>query len=597
MSDDFEILTPDVRFHLIQKMESHKVIALQSTELLPHEGRYLQFHNVAGVILFGRNVSSLSQVTDLLGGVSEKLDSGELPPLVMADHEGDFVAELSRIIGVPPAAMALAASGDTSLAYEVAYETGAVMKKLGVNTVLAPVCDCFLDVDSPITGLRSFGADPERVAEFVTRTVAGFRAAGVLTCAKHFPGHGATADDSHETLPEVKKSREDLEAADLIPFRAAVDEGVDMVMMSHIAFPMGRDEIVPASFDRRIMQEMLRGDLGFQGPIITDAVEMAGARWYAQSAFGASGGYERALLAGADIVLHSRPVPESVQLDKSSRPVASVNVMDTIIKTLEKVVDRGKIEEEVARAAAESEPLRNVLNILDTSGERVDHLRRKAADRARPVRAPSRSKVIEFDAYPSVPSVYATAAERGIALWPEGSTAPRPDVGEPHWVLPIDWTAAPALAQQDLSAFVEALCRPFNGWSPTRIVRGFEIGAGGEIVPQFAEDGGQTVIDATRFTGEGSIGAVETERDAIIVLSARGTPDGAFLDALTTFAEHLRPRAVVLTGWPVTSWIPEDTYTLLSLGASQFVAAATAAILSGESEPTGRAAGLFSTTS
>ena len=109
MSEQEEILTPEIRFHLIKKMERHKVIALGGATLLPHEAKYIEFHGVAGVILFERNIHSLSQVNELIGRVTEQLSATEpdLPPLVMADHEGDLVAELRRIIGAPPSAMAI----------------------------------------------------------------------------------------------------------------------------------------------------------------------------------------------------------------------------------------------------------------------------------------------------------------------------------------------------------------------------------------------------------------------------------------------------------------------------------------------------------
>src|SRR5262245_52533650 len=187
MNREHDILTPEIRFHLIRKMERHKVIALAGPRLLPHERKYLEFHAVSGVILFARNIESLSQVGELIASVCEELSREGLNPLIMADHEGDFVAELRQIIGVPPAALAIAATQDLDLAAEVAFETGTAMRKLGANVVLAPVADCYFESPSAITGLRTFGADPERVAEFVEQTIAGFRSAGVLSCAKHFP--------------------------------------------------------------------------------------------------------------------------------------------------------------------------------------------------------------------------------------------------------------------------------------------------------------------------------------------------------------------------------------------------------------------------
>jgi beta-glucosidase-like glycosyl hydrolase len=344
MEKEHDILTPEIRFHLIRKMERHKVIALAGPRLLPHERKYLEFHSVAGIILFSRNIESLSQVGELIDSVCEELQRDGQAPLIMADHEGDFVAELKQVIGVPPSLLAIAATGDIDLATQVAFETGNAMKKMGVNTVLAPVADCYFERGSAITGLRTFGADPRRVAAFVEQTIAGYRASGVLCCAKHFPGHGATDEDSHETMPEVRKSAEDLSGTDLVPFRAAIAAGADMMMMSHIAYPLEREGLIPASFDSRLIRTMLRGELGYDGVVITDALEMAGARWYTSERSGmVSGGNERSLLAGADLLLHTRPIPEHVQVEQGSEPVMSINVMETIVRTLERIVDRERI--------------------------------------------------------------------------------------------------------------------------------------------------------------------------------------------------------------------------------------------------------------
>jgi beta-glucosidase-like glycosyl hydrolase len=580
-------------------MERLKVIALGGPQLLEHEARYLEFHRIAGVILFERNVASMTQMTELVGAVSTSLDDDGRPPLVMADHEGDFVAELKRIIGVPPAPLAIAASGDPGLAYDVAHETGKAMAKLGVNTVLAPVADCYLDAASAITGLRTFGADPERVAEYVSRTIAGFRDAGVLACAKHFPGHGSTAEDSHETLPEVKKTLDELRAADLVPFRRAIDDEVDLIMMSHVAFPMGSDDLVPASFDSRVIRKLLREEMGYDGVVITDALEMAGARWYTKGRYGGfAGGFEHALLAGSDLLLHARPVPEKVRLEGEADPVMSVDVIETIVKTLERVVDRSRIDERLEEAAHENAALGNVLKMLGESGARVERLRSRLEPPSAAAR-PAGGKVVAFDSYPSVPHIYRTAAERGIVAVSDWSAFTPFDSARRVLVLPIVWHAGASLHAQDLDAFVDVLCKRNPGWRGAGVVREFEMTPDGDVRPVVERSEGG-VIDAARFSPfdnpspSGSLD-LRSGEELVIILSSRGVPSEEFLAALQTFGDDSAPAAVVLTGWLVADWIPDSTPILWTLGASTHVAAALAPILSGEAEPEGRLAGLLPT--
>lgn len=591
-----DILTPEVRFHLIRKMERHKVIALTGPALLAHERKYLEFHDVAGVILFERNVQSLAQVAELIASVSECLSGNVLPPLVVADHEGDLVAELRRIIGVPPAPLAIAAAGDLELAREVARETGAAMRKLGMNAVLAPVADCFLDAASPITGLRTFGRDPERVAAFVRATVEGFREAGVAACAKHFPGHGSTAEDSHETLPEVQKTLEALRAEDLVPFRAAVEAGVEMVMMSHVAFPMDRGEVVPASFDGRLAGDLLRTEMGFDGAVITDALEMAGARWYAHDRFGGmSGGLERPLLAGVDLLLHARPIPEQMHVEGETRPVMSIEVMETIIRTLEKVVDRTRIDQKLAEAAAGNPGLRALLDLLARSYGRVESLRRAlAAPGSAPRGAGGRGKVIQLDAYPSVPAVYREVAERAVGALRGWDGYRPPPAGERLLLVPVFYGPGDSLKRQDLDGFLDGLSRHFPNWHRTPPVVGWITEADGTVRPEL-ERAAPSVVDAARFGGHAGGAEFQPSQYGYVgvVFSSRGAPPEDFVSAMEAFAEAFPPVFVVLTGWPAAEWIPDEVPVLASLGASPQVAAAVARILAGEATPEGGTEALF----
>jgi beta-glucosidase-like glycosyl hydrolase len=548
------------------------------------------------VILFERNVESLSQVSELIASTHERLAGDGLPPLIMADHEGDFVAELRSIIGAPPSALAIAATGDLGLARDVARETGKAMRKIGINVVLAPVADLFTHPSSPITGLRTFGYDPERVGEFVAASVAGYSEAGIASCIKHFPGHGDTAEDSHETLPEVKRSADQLFARELVPFRHGIEAGAQLVMMSHVAYPMGGDELVPASFDRRLIEGLLRRQLGFGGVVITDALEMAGARWYAQGRFGGlSGGFERSLLAGADLLLHTRPIPEQLRMEGESQPVMSLNVMETIIRTLEKVVDRGRIDEKLAEAASENEPLRNILDILERSASRVGRLRGDlpAEESSRPV--PSRGKVIEFNAYPTVPPVYRDVAALSIAApggWPEGSLELE---DAPVLLVPVEWSPGAFLKSPDLDGFLDVLCKRFPRWRRSSIVTGFSLD-GDTATPVFGAGERLPVVDASRYAGTGppTLSSDPNEGEVVVVvLSARGEPAEDFRAGLQRFAEEFQPAAAIVTGWPIVDWVPPDTPTLLTLGTTAQVGSAVAEIVTGAVRPQGRLSGLL----
>jgi beta-glucosidase-like glycosyl hydrolase len=580
------VLSPEIKYQLVRKLERHKVIGLDGAELRSHESKYLEFHQLSGVILFERNIESLPQITDLIGNVEAKLAGDGLAPLIMADHEGDFVSELRKLIGVPPSAMAIAASRDVGLSHDVAYETGVAMMKLGVNTVLAPVADCFLEAASPITGLRSFGCDPAKVAEYVAESIRGFRDAGVITCVKHFPGHGSTPYDSHETLPEIGTSMEDLRAGEIVPFGAAVRAGVDMVMMAHVIVGAigNRDEGVPASFDARLMRGLLRDELGFRGVVITDALEMAGARAYARTRFGGlAGGFERTVLAGADLMLYSAPVPETIGAGGDPQAAIAIEVMQAIIETLSKVVDRSRADAKLERAAASHEGLRGLLGILEESGERIARLRRLAAGRRSPPSVPD-GNVIRFEDYPSVPAIYKTVAEKSVVLVRDPNGFVPVAESSEAVLLPVQYAHGESLKRQDLATFVESLRRRFPSWKVAATLSGFN---GDDLVRLDAVTAAVGPDKAKRGSSPSTVPAI-----VVPVFSARGIPPRSFLEGLVALIERQRSPLVIVTGWPLVDWVPETVGCLVTLGASAPVAAAVAGVLSGDAEATASLEGL-----
>jgi beta-N-acetylhexosaminidase len=219
----------------------------------------------------------------------------ERPDLLVAvDEEGGDVTRLEAARGSSfPGNLALGAADDVALTRRVAAAIGGELASCGVNFDLAPVADVIVDPANPIVGVRSFGSDPRLVALHVAAFVEGLQGTGVAACAKHFPGHGETTADSHLELPTAAADRETLLARALSPFAAAVEAGVRAVMTAHVVFPAFDDE--PATFSARLVG-LLREELGFDGVVMTDALEMRGA----SGTIGIEEAAVRALTAGAD---------------------------------------------------------------------------------------------------------------------------------------------------------------------------------------------------------------------------------------------------------------------------------------------------------
>ncbi|MCR5576064.1 MAG: glycoside hydrolase family 3 protein [Oscillospiraceae bacterium] len=238
-----------------------------------------------GTVLFAENCSDAEQTLRLVAELQQAtLAGGGLPLLVGIDQEGGSVTRLSYgTSGVGN--MALAATGDPALARRMAEVYGEELRLLGIHTDFAPVLDVNSNPANPVIGIRSFSDDPQTVSEYGLAYLEGLRQTGTIATLKHFPGHGNTATDSHTGFPCIQSSLEELKAFDLVPFRAAVDAGVDMIMTAHIQYPQietqtyssisdGEQVCLPATMSRVILSDILRGDMGFEGVIITDALDM-----------------------------------------------------------------------------------------------------------------------------------------------------------------------------------------------------------------------------------------------------------------------------------------------------------------------------------
>ena len=275
-----------------EKIGQLLMIGLHGTELNDDSRFMLSEYAVGGVILFDRNLETATGVRRFTKELQEARH-GELPLLIAIDEEGGPVARMTDILPPPPEQVEIGASGDAALARKWARETGGKLRGFGFNLNFAPVADVG-------NGARFYSDDAEKTAAFVREAVAGYEEAGMLCTLKHFPGLGKGEADTHLETVVVNADRETIEAEDLVPFRAMIEKGKPesfFVMTSHIVYS-AIDKEHPASLSRAVMTELLRDELGWQGVVVTDDLEMAAAGVYPFEELGV-----RAVEAGADLVL------------------------------------------------------------------------------------------------------------------------------------------------------------------------------------------------------------------------------------------------------------------------------------------------------
>jgi beta-N-acetylhexosaminidase len=246
---------------------------------------------LGGVVLFGRNMSGSEQVRALTDELRAERDD----VLIGTDEEGGDVTRLEAAGGSSyPGNHALGVLDDVDLTEQVATSIAHDLGAAGIDLNLAPVVDVNSDPHNPVIGIRSFGSEPDLVGRHAVAFVAGTQNSGIAACAKHFPGHGDTAMDSHKELPVVTASLETLHARELVPFRAVIAAGVHVIMTAHVLVPALGEE--PATLSREVLTGLLRDELGFEGMALTDALEMSAISGTLSMGEAAV----RALAAGAD---------------------------------------------------------------------------------------------------------------------------------------------------------------------------------------------------------------------------------------------------------------------------------------------------------
>jgi beta-N-acetylhexosaminidase len=257
---------------------------------------------LAGVTLFGPNVSDPEQITLLTGALRGAADE----PVIAIDEEGGDVTRVTYWSGsLYPGNAALGAIDDPELTERVHRAIGTDLARLGINVDLAPCVDVLDGEENPAIGTRSFGADPALVSRHAAAAVRGLQSAGVAATAKHFPGHGSTRADTHEVVASITGDLAEVRRRDLPPFQAAIAAGVAAVMPGHLRLPELTGEL-PASLSAAAMTGFLRGELGFDGTIISDALEMRAV----SGPYGIPEASVMAIIAGVDLLCLGRDVPE-----------------------------------------------------------------------------------------------------------------------------------------------------------------------------------------------------------------------------------------------------------------------------------------------
>ncbi|MDB9345907.1 beta-N-acetylhexosaminidase [Nodularia spumigena CS-586/05] len=292
-----------VKSQNLERFGHHLILGISGTSLSDDDKRTLSELKPVGVIFFAKNfrdgtpyevwLESFKNLNDEIRKYTER-DS----MFMTLDHEGGRVVRTPLPITRFPYALLC-----RSQAKQVAEATALELKSLGINVSWSPVTDIFSHPQNPIIGLRAFGRTPETTAEGVLEYYKGLREGGILGCAKHFPGHGDTSKDSHIELPILNLSLEELRVRELIPFKALISEQIPLIMTAHILFPL-IDPHFPATLSPAILKKILREELGFEGVVVSDDLDMKAV----SDMFSQSGTVARAFDAGCDLFIVSRNI-------------------------------------------------------------------------------------------------------------------------------------------------------------------------------------------------------------------------------------------------------------------------------------------------
>lgn len=285
--------------NLAQKIGQLLVVGFDGTEINDHMREIITKYHAGNIILFERNCKTPEQVFKLIQDLQKlAMESNGVPLFVTIDQENGIVTRIYDGITVFPGSMAQSAGATIEETKRIARYTGIGLDALGINFNLAPSVDINNNPHNPVIGVRSFGETGEQVAQRANAYIEGLQEVGVIATAKHFPGHGDTSVDSHLDLPIVGHDKKRLEEVELYPFKKAIKKGVKAIMSAHIRFPAYEPNDLPGTLSYNVLTELLRKQLGFEGVVITDCMEMKAIDTF----YGTSKATPMAIAAGADLV-------------------------------------------------------------------------------------------------------------------------------------------------------------------------------------------------------------------------------------------------------------------------------------------------------
>jgi beta-N-acetylhexosaminidase len=272
-TNDSELILKDMS--LDNKIGQMLVVAMPGGVINPEAKKIIESYKPGGVIFFGFNVSRKNQIRRFVTDLQEySMQKSGIPLLVTIDQEGGRVHRIEDGVTRFPGAMSSGVSGDPRLVYEMARITGMELKLLGVNMNLAPDLDVNNNPDNPVINTRSFGSDVDVVSKMGVEYIKGLQDSGCAAVGKHFPGHGDTNRDSHYTLPVINYDMDRLKKIEFVPFIKSLNSDVSSIMTAHVSYPkiLGNDD--SATVSKKFLTDILRGEFGFRGVVMTDAIEM-----------------------------------------------------------------------------------------------------------------------------------------------------------------------------------------------------------------------------------------------------------------------------------------------------------------------------------
>lgn len=321
-----EALDTSIHWNEYAELPNYKLQHVNETMLAINKD-----YPIGGMILYAHNIVDEAQLSEFIAEIRDLNGS----PLLAIDEEGGRVARIANNgnFDVPKyeSMAAIAESGDPNEAYKAAFTIGSYVKEYGFDIDYAPVADVNTNPENIVIGPRAFSDDPETAAEFVVSYLNGLDSAGIIGTLKHFPGHGDVKTDTHSGYAATNKTWEEMLECEMVPFKAGIKAGAKMVMTAHIAAPKVTGDDLPATLSPVILQDKLRDELGFEGVIVTDAMDMGAIT----TQFGNAEAAIKSIQAGVDVVLCSREFTQ---------------VFDAVVKAVEDgEIKETRIDESVKR--------------------------------------------------------------------------------------------------------------------------------------------------------------------------------------------------------------------------------------------------------